>query len=240
MDERYARSYGRLARRHWWWRVRDAAVADLLDHHLPPRGGRRILDVGCGDGRMFPMLSRFGAVEGLEPDEAARTTILPEGTVHAAPFQRPLPVAGPYDLITMFDVLEHLDDPVAALQLCRELLAPDGLLVLTVPALPWLWTSHDDINHHRRRYTANRLRAGLRSAGFAPERIRHLFHGLVPLKLLVRLVETVRTPDDPVPSLPPPIVNETLAAAFRLETVLAAPLARWIPGSSLLAVARPA
>lgn len=240
MDERYARVYGALARRHWWWAVRDAAVEDALDRWVPqPREGR-VLDVGCGDGRLFPMLRRFGSsVEGIEPDDAARTTITPQGTIHAAPFAAPLPVAGPYALITMLDVLEHLDDRAAALRLCHALLAADGRLLVTVPALPWLWTSHDDLNHHRVRFTRATLVAVLEEAGFLPLAVRHLFHGLVPLKLAARAKERLVPARDPVPGVPPAPVNAALAATFRLETLLAGPVARWLPGSSLLAVARP-
>lgn len=240
MDERYARAYGALARRHWWWKVRDAAVEDALDRWVAqPRDGR-VLDVGCGDGRLFPMLQRFGTVEGIEPDATARTTITPQGTIHAAPFAPPLPVRGPYALITMLDVLEHLDDRAQALRLCRELLAPDGTLLLSVPALPALWTSHDDINHHRVRFTVRELQTLLDATGFAPRELRYLFHGLVPAKLMARVVERFHGPADPVPMVPVAPLNAALALAFRLESRLARPIARWLPGSSLLVVATPA
>ncbi len=71
---------------------------------------------------------------------------------------------GRWDAVCLFDVLEHLDDEAGALAACRRLLAPGGRLFVTVPAYAWLWSRHDELLGHRRRYTARRAAAG-RGAG---------------------------------------------------------------------------
>ena len=201
----------------------------------------RILDVGCGDGVHFAQLAQFGAVEGIESDA---TTLDPAGRwrqqIHVAPFQAPLPppLSGPYDLILFLDVIEHLDDPVAALALARSLLAPGGAVLVTVPALPGLWTSHDDLNHHRRRYTRATLTADLARAGLTVDRMRFLFHLLVPAKLAVRLMERVRGSRPAPPRVPPAPLNALAGLVARAEMLLLAPVSRVLPGASLLAVGR--
>jgi 2-polyprenyl-3-methyl-5-hydroxy-6-metoxy-1,4-benzoquinol methylase len=199
----------------------------------------RILDVGCGDGVHFAALAEFGNVEGIEADA---TTLDPAGPwrqqIHVTPFQAPLSISGAYDLILFLDVIEHLDDPVAALALARSLLAPGGAVLVTVPALPWLWTSHDDLNHHRRRYTRSTLTADFSAAGFTVERMRFLFHVLVPAKLVVRLIERVRGSRPSPPRVPPEPLNALAGLVARAETFLLAPVSRVLPGTSLLAVGR--
>ena len=239
VDPQYAASYATIARSHWWWRAREVAIMREVRRLRQgmPRG--RILDVGCGDGVHFGALAEFGDVAGIEADAA---TLDPAGRwrqqIHVAPFQAPLPIRGPFDLILFLDVIEHLDDPVAALVLARSLLAPQGAVLVTVPALPWLWTSHDDLNHHRRRYTRATLAADFAAAGLELERMRYLFHSLVPAKLAVRVIERVRRSRPAPPRVPPAPFNAIAGMVAAAEMFLLAPVSRLLPGTSLLAVAR--
>lgn len=238
MDEAYATAYGALARRHWWWRARDRIVLRSLHRILPSARGLRLLDVGCGDGRLFPALARFGAVEGIEPDPNTTSTSPPPGTVHRMPFARPLAIRGPYDVVTMLDVLEHLPDTADALALVREVLAPGGRVLITVPALPALWTRHDTVNRHVLRFTRTGLARQLNDAGFEVESVRYFFHALVLPKLAVRMFERVMPRTTAVPQTPPAVLNAILTTWFDAEFEATRWLGRWLPGSSLLAVAR--
>src|SRR5215216_4132554 len=113
---------------HWWFEGRRRIVRDLLHTHLRPRDGRRILDVGCGTGGMFPMLSEFGHTEGADgsPDAISYASKrFPAFKIHAVSLPAELPADG-WDVISAFDVIEHLDDPVACLSTMRDHLAPDG------------------------------------------------------------------------------------------------------------------
>jgi len=239
VDPRYAAEYAAIARKHWWWRAREEAIVREVRRLRAGKGAARILDVGCGDGVHFGVLGEFGSVEGIETDAS---TLDPQGKwrqqIHVTPFEAPLPISGPYDLILFLDVIEHLDDPVGALALAKSLLAPGGAVLVTVPALPSLWTSHDDLNHHRRRYTRETLAAHLRQAGFAVERLRYLFQSLVPAKIAVRMLEMVRGAKPAPPKVPLAAINTIAYGVARAEMVVMGPVSQWVPGTSLLAVGR--
>jgi SAM-dependent methyltransferase len=240
VDAEYAATYASIARAHWWWRAREVAIVREVRRLRWGKPPGRILDVGCGDGVHFAALAEFGDVEGIESDTS---TLDPAGRwrrqIHVTPFQAPLPIPGPYDLILFLDVIEHLDDPVAALALARSVLSPGGAVLVTVPALPWLWTSHDDLNHHRRRYTRSSLAANFAAAGFNIERMRYLFHSLVPAKVAMRVVERIRRSPPAPPDIPPAPLNALANILAQAEMALFTPVSRFLPGTSLLAVGRP-
>ena len=238
MDADYAARYRDLYRRHWWWRSREAVVLHEIRGLVPQDRPARILDVGCGDGLFFDQLKVFGTIEGVEPD----TSMLdPQGpwraAIHAGPFDETFHPAHRYDVILMMDVIEHMDRPDQAVRHALELLEPQGHLLVTVPAFSWLWTRHDELNHHLRRYNRRGLRDLLRDAGLVIERERFLFQWVVPAKLLVRMWERVhRAPPRP-PSVPVAPVNGLLWAMTRAELAIAMRLP--IPfGSSLLMIGR--
>lgn len=239
MDETYASQYAELYRSHWWWRAREALILRTLRSIAPSGGWDRILDVGCGDGLLLTELADLGRdVEGLEVD----TQVLsPETTerfrIHSGMLDDSFRPAGSYDLVTLLDVLEHIEDPVSALRRCREILAPGGVLLLTVPAFRALWTQHDDTNHHFTRYTRRTLRRVLSEAGFACTESRYFFHWLVPPKLAVRAYEALLRPHPTRPRIPAGPINRGLILLSLLEQNTLTRF-RLIPGTSLLAVAR--
>lgn len=238
MRERYARQYAELYRGHWWWRARERYLRRVL-HALPRSPGLGpVLDVGCGDGLFFEVLETWGTPEGVEADGALVTEAgRARGPIHVGPFDETFTPDHRYALITALDVLEHAPDEAAFLGRARALLSEDGLLVLTVPAFPWLWTHHDALNHHRIRYTKATLRAAADAADLEILRLEYFFGWTVPVKLLVRLKEALVAPGPEEVSIPPRPVNGVLEAACRAEQALA----RWtgLPvGSSLLAVLR--
>ena len=241
MDAEYARAYANLYRNHWWWRAREDYLVGILRERLPGGGKARILDVGCGSGLFFERLGALGEVRGVETDLSMRTgDPAVDGRIHWGPLDS-LPPGESFTCIMMLDVLEHMSEPADALRQVRGRLAPGGLFLATVPAFPLLWTHHDDVNHHVRRYTRSTLRPLLIGAGFAPLQLRYFFHWTFPAKLLVRLAESLvrRTEPPAVPPIPAVIVNRGLYWLSRLEQRtfhrVHLPL-----GSSLLALAAPA
>jgi len=239
----YAAHYRDLWIRHWWWRARERYVLRWLDRTAPAAGGR-VLNVGCGAGLLFPALARFGEVDGIEPDES----IVPADSPHRScidhrPFDSDYATDRRYRLIVMLDVLEHIEDDVGALRRAREISEPGAVLFLTVPAMPALWSQHDEINRHYRRYARGALGDALRSAGWETMVLRYLFTWTVA-PLLVRSVlypaRGSRGNGAPsyLPNVPPGVVNSSLLALSLVEQIL---LDRVPPpvGSSLLAVASP-
>lgn len=237
MDPEYGRAYRDLFERHWWWRARSALVLEVLRRHAPTGGWPAILDVGSGDGLFFDDLASFGVATGIEPDaslvsEAIRAT----GRVLIRPFDASFRPGTQYNLILFLDVLEHLPGPVEALRHAKDLLAPGGIILVTVPAFRALWTAHDDFNHHRTRYTRATLLSEMTAAGLTPVESFYCFNWVAPVKLAVRAAEAL-SPAKPTPAaVPPAPVNEALYHLTRLE---ARTLTRMkLPfGSSICAVA---
>ena len=237
MDSAYGREYHELYRRHWWWRSRERLILDRL-HALRPSGEwGRILDVGCGDGLFFDELSRLGDVEGIEPDAAL---VSPDGRwrdrVHVRPFDESFAPERGYGLILFLDVLEHMEDPGPALRHAATLLEPGGVAVITVPASMRLWSSHDVLNRHFRRYERAELETLVESAGLEVRDARHAFHWAYAAKRLVHLVERASPSQPRPPRVPPGPVNRALFALTRLEQMVTG--GSRIPfGSSLMLVA---
>jgi len=238
MDTGYGAVYRDLYERHWWWRAREALVLDELTRLQPAGGFGRILDVGCGDGLFFGRLAELGQPEGVEVDERLVTAAgRSRGPIHVRPFDSSFDPGHRFGLILMLDVIEHLDDDVGALAHARSLLAPGGVILVTVPALPELWTRHDQLNHHRRRYRARALRRVGEEAGVHWEECRYAFHALAPSKLLVRGMERLVPGEPSPPSVPPAPLNAAAYAFFRIEQSLF----RHLPlpfGSTLIAIGR--
>jgi 2-polyprenyl-3-methyl-5-hydroxy-6-metoxy-1,4-benzoquinol methylase len=237
MDPEYKAAYRDLFARHWWWRARKELVLSTVDAIRPGRSWGAILDVGCGDGLLFDDLASRGEVEGVEPDASLLT---PGGRwhdrIHVGPFDETFRPGKVYGLILLLDVLEHLPDAPRCLARARELLDVDGRLVITVPAFRLLWTTHDTLNEHYMRYTRRGIAALATRARVRIHEARYFFHWTAPVKLAVRVKETVRATAAVPPRVPPSWINESLYRLSRLEQRALAPLA--LPfGSSLLVVA---
>src|SRR5207245_7964101 len=110
------------------------------------------------------------------------------GTAEAIPF-----AGGSFDLVTAFDVLEHLDDDVRALREMARVVSPAGLIAVTVPAYGWMWGRQDEISHHRRRYTGRSLRQAITAAGLFPRRLTAFNTILFPGIAVVRITRRVAT-----------------------------------------------
>lgn len=236
MDEQYGAQYAALYRGHWWWRAREAYLLDLLRRLRPPAGWPRILDVGCGDGLFFDALAAFGAVAGVESDSRLVSPSGPHRSrIHLGPFDQTYTPGHTFDLVLMLDVLEHLPDASGALTRVYDLLSPNGLLVITVPAFLALWTRHDELNHHLTRYRRSTIAPLLSAAQLVPVDMRYFFHWLAPLKLVVRLWERLLPRSGGMTRVPSPAVRRLFQGWSRLEQRLIGPL--HVPfGSSLLVV----
>lgn len=237
MDQLYARSYRELYENHWWWRAREDLILATLDRLRPQGGWGPILDVGCGDGLFFEKLSARGEVEGIEMDPAGVTPGGPwVDRIHVRPFDEGFQPGRLYGLVLMLDVLEHFPDPLCRLRRAMELLAPGGTLLITVPAFPMLWTSHDVLNRHYTRYTKKSLTELLYEACGEIREARYFYQWMSPLKLAAHFKEALLPVAPKLPRLPPPWLNGLLFRLSRLEQQVLGPLSPPF-GSSLLVVA---
>src|SRR3989449_2772319 len=167
MDPAYVATHVEEDRRHWWFRGRLAVLLAILRRVLPP-GHARLLELGCGTGTVLAALAEFGEAGGMEPHPDLAAVARSAG-LDVRPGRLPNDLVVPpgwADAVLLLDVIEHLDDDVAALETARRALRPGGLLVITVPAYRWLWSGHDVALGHRRRYTARGLARLVERAGF--------------------------------------------------------------------------
>lgn len=224
---------------HWWYRARRKVVAQLIARVVRPRPGSRILEIGCGTGHNFPMLDLFGSVEAIEVDPAARA--MAEKRLGRGVGSAPLPdlpgvADASFDMIGSFDVIEHIEDDRAALAGIARCLKPGGKFVMTVPAHQWMWSAHDVVNHHHRRYSKASLKALFDGSPLKLEKMGYLNSLLLPVAIAARTVGKITGKDDGDDTLPPAPLNAALEAVFAQEARLIGrvPLP---PGLSLWAVA---
>jgi len=208
---------------------------------LPP--GASILDAGCGSGRNMLDLAARGTVTGVELSSvsidlarARNVGEVVEGSVLDMPFDD-----GHFDFATCLDVIEHLEDDLAAMGELRRVVARGGTLLVTVPAYPWLWSGHDEINHHFRRYTLRSLRVVAERAGWELRRSTYFNFTLLPVAALLRLMDRFsrKTTESSLDLwVPPAPANWLLERPLTIEAALIARGGRIPAGLSLLAVFR--
>ncbi|QDU67787.1 class I SAM-dependent methyltransferase [Engelhardtia mirabilis] len=229
---------------HWWFRARRAIFDDVLDGRVPLGPNARILDVGPGSGVNLPVLAPRGRVVTLDvaagslQNCAAKGATPVRGDATAAPF-----ADGSFQLIAALDVLEHLEAETAALSEWRRLLADDGKLLLSVPALQLLWGRQDVLAMHHRRYGRRELAQKLRAAGFELERLTYfnslLFAPILALRLAMRpLLDRAHSGGSDLGLRLPRPLEQLLYHTFAVERHWV--VDRNLPlGVSLLALARP-
>jgi SAM-dependent methyltransferase len=185
----------RVEQSHWWHTGRREILASFVADICRQVTDRRprILDVGCGTGANLLMLSKYGDAEGVDVSEDALAFCRDRGLEKVKlgageelPYED-----GTFDLVTAFDVVEHMDDDLAGLTEMRRVLRPGGRVLLFVPAFMFLWGLQDDVSNHRRRYRLPELRRVLEQAGFEVERTTYanitFFLPILFIRKLMRL-----------------------------------------------------
>jgi SAM-dependent methyltransferase len=173
----------------WWYKGRRRVCFDLLKRFLAPDAERQILDVGCGTGYNLSLLRKYGKVQGVDMSPEALKFCRERGetdvTLHSAgelPFE-----SASFDLVTAFDVLEHIEDDRGTLEEFGRLLTQGGWLLIYTPALPWLFNEHDRLVHHKRRYLKGELKEKIVQAGYQIEHISYVNLLILPIVLLARV-----------------------------------------------------
>ena len=238
--------------RHFWFRSRNRLIAEIAKKICGGwRPGYIALEVGCGTGNVLRVLEkacRRGTVAGLElwfeGLRAAKTrtgALLVQGDVREFPFSRQ------FDMVGLFDVLEHMAEESETLIALRQALVPGGKLLITVPAHQSLWSYFDEASHHCRRYSPQSLREKLAATGFEVEFLSQFMACIFPLVWFVRKAGRGRRKDSGPAEARAladkefrliPVLNELLTALLTLE-------ARWLSaghklpfGTSIIAIAR--
>ncbi|MGI8904044.1 MAG: class I SAM-dependent methyltransferase [Solirubrobacteraceae bacterium] len=232
MDDRLMKLMLDLDERHWWYRGRRRIIRAELDR-LAPAAGARVLDAGCGSGRTLAQLETYGEVCGIElnDDAAAVARARGHGEVRVGRLESlPWP-DGTFDLITCLDVIEHTPEDRTTLRELRRVCRPGGRLLLTVPAYQFLWSAHDEANHHYRRYSHGTLGRACADTGWHLKRMTSFNSLLLPVAATVRLAQRCR------PSVEGERGSDLRLGPRWLNSVLERPLqleARWLSGGRTL------
>jgi SAM-dependent methyltransferase len=233
-----------VERSHWWYRGRRRILHAVVDRQLVERPVQGpTLDLGCGTGSNLPVVGRCGPATGLDMSELAlRHAAIRGGHVRLVrgdgtriPFR-----AESFEWVFAADILEHLDDRIASLELHR-VLRPGGRAIITVPAFPALWGLQDDQAHHLRRYTRVALLTVLQEAGLRVRYVGYINMMLfLPIYAVRRVVRLLGIQIESENTVHPGWTNPILERVFGAEALLV-PRFRLPFGVSLLCVAeRPA
>ena len=223
---------------HWWFVGRRRFLVALIRRCVDLPEEARILEAGCGPGGNLAMLSAFGDVSAFEFDDEARQIASEISGIEVAPGRLPDRIgfeSERFDLVAMLDVLEHIDDDLSSLKALCDRLAPKGTMVVTVPAHNWLWSHHDEIHHHKRRYSKDSLRSVMEEAGLEIRDMGYFNSLLFPLAVAQRFAQKAVGKQAEVEDRTGPL-NPVLKAIFSLESKGAGKL-HWPVGLSLYALA---
>lgn len=263
MDDALYRLHAEREETYWWWVGKNRIILSLIERYStfpdPTPGvrvpkSRRALDIGCGAGGVLARLTEKFDAAGIDMSPIARDYCAKRG-LKALDGMLPdgLPFTEPesFDVIVLSEVIEHVKEDRASVQTVARLLKPGGLLICTVPAHMWLWSSHDDFNFHHRRYTRHQFGAlfeHLTDAAGSPLSLRPLVLSYyqaasMPLVAGARAIEKLRTritgrpPREPDIKPLPGQMNWLLTKAFQIERHLL-PHMRLPWGTSVISVHR--
>lgn len=236
--EAYEKNYA-FEDRYWWFTVRNRIVLDAVRRHTTG-AGLNILDYGCGTGKMLELLAEFGTAHGADVSPEALEFCRSRGLSNLSLISRDGPPQGPFDLITLLDVIEHVEDDARLVRSLCERLTPGGILLITAPALPCMASGEDYVSEHKRRYTAATLRRALNGSGLNILRLTYFNSLLLPAIFLHIRTRALINPESlkhsnlqPLP----PAANAVLRAVFGMERALLRFTGLPV-GMSLLCIAR--
>lgn len=224
MDKQYEAQYHSLEEQNWWFAGRRHMVWELIEQLQLPKSAA-VLEIGCSGGPLLSQLRAAGYqhATGIDVSEPAITLAQERGLpdVHVMDGARLDFPDQSFDLVIASDVLEHIADEHAALKEWRRVLRPGGQLLVFVPAHAYLWSQHDVVNHHFRRYSRRHLRQALQTNGFRVQHLSFWNNLLYFPTAAVRLLQRVLPPRPQGDLLTlPPTTNKLLLNMLKLENRL--------------------
>ena len=189
---------------YYWWHK---AKRNLVHRYIKGKN-LKILDIGCGTGKLLEELQPYGKVYGLDANPQALKFCRKRHLRYL--FQGHFPqipnINHQFDVIICLDVLEHIGDDQTSFQVIRKLLKPSGFAIITVPAYPWLFSYWDKILGHQRRYGKKDLKRLAKLAKLKVIKLSYLYSFLVPLGIPFRLIRQItsknQTPSSDFINLP--------------------------------------
>ncbi len=175
---------------HWWFQGRYDLTRRMLARHCPRPEGRpaRLLDIGCGTGYLLEHQGEGRATFGLDFSPHALKYSRERGVERlVCGDSQVLPFASEsLDMVTAFDLVEHVDGDRLLIAEVHRVLKPGGVFLSTVPAHPFLWSAHDLALHHKRRYTWGEFDKLFDPALWTKRRMTWTFALIYPIAALIR------------------------------------------------------
>jgi SAM-dependent methyltransferase len=224
----------------WWLLGRKTIIRKFLHRAGLNQGNIKVMDVGCGSGGVFDVLTEFGELYGVEPSAILARRARARGLARDV-FEgdiAKLEITRHVDVITMFDVLEHIEDDVEFLKRIRNLVPEDHLILMSVPACQFLYGEHDSLLHHYRRYSRQTLSRCFSESGYEVINMSYFMFILFPLVLLERCTDQImkflgrkRTKVNIGDNVNPFIgkfLTQTLALEAILSNIMSFPIGLWL------------
>jgi SAM-dependent methyltransferase len=194
LNEQLLDFFDKVEKRHWWWEGR----RQILRQALTRKKNARILDIGCGTGETMSFLERWlvdPSVYGVDNSQQATAFARARGHENVTlidaltlPFEEHF-----FDNVLLLDVMEHIEDDLALLVEASRVTHSGGKIIITVPALEFLWSNHDLGQGHYRRYTRGKLIALTKVAGLKIEKLSYFnFFFSLPI-MIIRLLSKTKT-----------------------------------------------
>lgn len=220
MDSRLFDEMLRVENHHWWFVARRKIINAFIKR-AEFKDNIRIFEIGCGNGANLEFLSAHGDVTAIEKSEIALEYASKKniGTIKQGELPDGIPndINEEFDLVVMLDVLEHIEDDEECIKVLRNRVSKNGKLLLTIPAHQYLWSVHDEIHHHKRRYSIKQIRELLSKNGWSIKYISYFNTLLFPLAFIDRKYGSAPSKKDYKISIPKKWLNWSLQKIFNLE-----------------------
>ena len=205
---------------HWWFVVRRKLLRSILSSVKAPKNCVA-LEVGCGTGANLRTLRSAGLYGiGLDQSVYALTLVkskenfpLLVGDLNEMPIK-----TKSVGVIIAMDIFEHLEDDTHGINESYRVLKEDGLLILTVPAIRFLWGIQDRVTGHKRRYTRKEIVNRLKESNFDILKSSYFnFFLFFPILFARRMIHFLDLKIESENEVNSPMLNLLLKTIFSLE-----------------------
>ena len=216
-----------MEQKHFWHVGRKEIIYDVLKRNTPHLAELRMLEIGCGNGSVLAYLKEKEVnieggdifIEGLKfCQQRSDPVALYQVDILSLPFRND------FDIIGVFDVLEHIEEDEKALAEISQALKPGGTILITVPAHKLLWSYFDESSNHKRRYSRKEIVTKLERNDFVIKKMSFYMFFLFPLMLSIRMInntlrrnEAKRNARTSIELKTVPLVNRIFLELLRLE-----------------------
>lgn len=210
----------------YWWNIgRFSLIETFTRLYIRPRPNVKLVDLGCGTGATTKWLQKFGKVKGVDGSSKALAYCRRRGLTDLtlSPMEKLKLPSEHFDAAFALDILEHVRDDRKAIREIYRILKPGAMLMVTSPAYQWLWSEHDEVCHHQRRYTLEEISAKLQEAGFQLRRRSYcIAFPFFPLVAMIHFRSWFKKDRKIMMSIVPlpPLLNNLLILLLRIESFL--------------------